>query len=176
MRSTSIALAISFTLYGCGVAYVQPSPSEPAAEIFANPSVNESFGIVTTDAKGCYVGGTRIPGVSKAEQPIAYRVKSNARLVMSYGGSSSGNGIGPTKSCKLHFAFVPKEGAKYTMITNQISLPNAKTSTFAKLFAPDQLDYCVVKVVEETADGVISITPLQKTEPRQAGFACIRFP
>jgi hypothetical protein len=179
MRLNFVAFSLATMLCGCGTPYVQPAPTAPAAEIIlpTKNAVDHRFSIVNFDEKGCYSGGSAVPPAKvDGTRVIGYRVVPDVRLVMAYSGSIAGSGFS-SKSCGFAFSFTPKSDAKYTLITDEIKdMPNPATSKFVRFFAPSTVDYCMVGVIEETAEGAVSTVSLHKTGPRQASFACIRFP
>ena len=160
-RKLPIALLLTL-LSGCstvGTGYPYPKEGEPSADLKV---IGGPVYLVTTNEKGCYTGKTLIdsrPGVS----PV--KVKPDTRLVLSYEGT-----------CLITFAFVPRQDARYRIVTAEGAAPGSPDASLWKTLTQLNMRQCVVALNDVSA-GEDASEPIKPTElrPKQTGLTCIKF-
>ena len=162
-RITPCALAALLT--ACST-YVAPpiGPDEPVAELYGTGNFSMTTPVV--DQKGCYQGNLAVDSRPGAQ---TRRVRANHPLVVTIDGS-----VGIYR-CRDMVKFKPEAGRKYVahgLVGRDDRAP--ETSVFQRM-ARANTEHCHIEIFDDTKDGEAVRIAVERTEPRQRGFACIKF-
>lgn len=155
----TIVAALSLT--ACSTYAPLPiGPDEPVAELYGTGNFSMTSPVM--DPKGCYQTNIRIEN-----QPL--QVRANKSLVIAIDGS-----VGMYR-CRDMIKFKPQAGHKYVVH----GLPGRddtahQTSVFQRAISANT-GHCHIEILDETKEGDAQRLAVQRTEPRQKGFACITF-
>lgn len=156
-----IAITAALSLGACSTYTPVPiAPDEPVAELYGTGNFAMTSPVM--DPKGCYQTNMRIES-----QPM--QVRANKPLVVAIDGS-----VGIYR-CRDMVKFRPQAGHRYVVH----GLPGRddtapKTSMFQRA-ASANTEHCHIEIFDETNEGEAQRLSVQRTEPRQKGFACITF-